>query len=300
MDHYYLSNLEKDLGEGKFVLTSEFSPPKGAESRKIEENAGLLINLVVAANVSGLQGSNLSMSAIGCSCILRNYGLEPVLQITCRDRNRLALQSDLLSAYVMGIKNILVLTGDYTTIGDHPGSKPVFDLDSVQLLHTISRLEEGYDLSGNELTKKPMFFKGAAVNPEANTEASYELQLIKMKKKVDHGAQFFQTMPVFNENKFFEFIERTKDLNIDVPIIVGIQLIKSKRMADYINKNIPGVNVPQSIIDRIDKTNDKVSTSIDIASSTINKIKKVCQGIHIGAQGWEKHIPRLIENIDLN
>jgi len=300
MDHYYLSNLEKDLGEGKFVLTSEFSPPKGAESRKIEENAGLLINLVVAANVSGLQGSNLSMSAIGCSSILRNYGLEPVLQITCRDRNRLALQSDLLSAYVMGIKNILVLTGDYTTIGDHPGSKPVFDLDSVQLLHTISRLEEGYDLSGNELTKKPMFFKGAAVNPEANTEASYELQLIKMKKKVDHGAQFFQTMPVFNENKFFEFIERTKDLNIDVPIIVGIQLIKSKRMADYINKNIPGVNVPQSIIDRIDKTNDKVSTSIDIASSTINKIKKVCQGIHIGAQGWEKHIPRLIENIDLN
>ncbi len=300
MDHYYLSNLEKDLGEGKFVLTSEFSPPKGAESRKIEENAGLLINLVVAANVSGLQGSNLSMSAIECSCILRNYGLEPVLQITCRDRNRLALQSDLLSAYVMGIKNILVLTGDYTTIGDHPGSKPVFDLDSVQLLHTISRLEEGYDLSGNELTKKPMFFKGAAVNPEANTEASYELQLIKMKKKVDHGAQFFQTMPVFNENKFFEFIERTKDLNIDVPIIVGIQLIKSKRMADYINKNIPGVNVPQSIIDRIDKTKDKVSISIDIASSTINKIKKVCQGIHIGAQGWEKHIPRLIENIDLN
>jgi 5,10-methylenetetrahydrofolate reductase len=240
------------------------------------------------------------MSAIGCSSILRNYGLEPVLQITCRDRNRLALQSDLLSAYVMGIKNILVLTGDYTTVGDHPGSKPVFDLDSVQLLHTISRLEEGYDLSGNELTKKPMFFKGAAVNPEANTEASYELQLIKMKKKVDHGAQFFQTMPVFNENKFFEFIERTKDLNIDVPIIVGIQLIKSKRMADYINKNIPGVNVPQSIIDRIDKTKDKVSTSIDIASSTINKIKKVCQGIHIGAQGWEKHIPRLIENIDLN
>jgi len=295
-----LPNLQKNLKEGKFVFTSEFGPPKGVDTAIIEEKVALLKGNIVAANVSDLQGANLSMDGLAASSILIDLGLEPVLQLTCRDRNRLALQSNILSAYVMGIKSILVLTGDYTTVGDHPGSYPVFDLDSVQLLWAISRLEEGYDMAGNKLTEKPTFFKGAAVNPEANSEASYELQLIKMKKKVDCGAQFFQTMPVFDPDRFIEFTKRVRQLDIDAPILAGIQLLKSERMANYMNKYLPGINVPQIVIDRLAGTSDKLAVSLDIAAETVNKIKPYCSGIHIGAQGWEEHIPDLISNIDKN
>ena len=239
-----LSSLQANLKKGNFVFTSEFGPPKGVDTEKMLEDAEILKNCVNAANVSDLQGANLSMDGFAMSSILIGLGLEPVLQLTCRDRNRLALQSNVLSAHVMGIKNILVLTGDYTTVGDHPGSKPVFDLDSVQLLLAISRLEEGYDMSGNKLTEKPAFFKGAAVNPEANSEASFELQLMKMKKKVDCGAQFFQTMPVFDADRFIEFTKRVQEIDIDSPILAGVQLLKSARIANSMNKYLPGINVP--------------------------------------------------------
>jgi methylenetetrahydrofolate reductase (NADPH) len=295
-----ISNLQKSLKEGKFVFTSEFASPKGVDTALIEEKVGLLKESVVAVNVSDLQGANLSMDGLATSSILIDSGLEPVLQLTCRDRNRLALQSNVLSASVMGIKSILVLTGDHTTVGDHPSSYPVFDLDSVQLLWAISRLEEGYDMAGNKLSKKPTFFKGAAVNPGANSEASYELQLMKMKKKVDCGAEFFQTMPVFDPERFIEFIKRVKEMDIDVHILAGIQLLKSERMANYLNKYLPGIIVPQMAIDRLAGASDKLAVSLDIAADTVNKIKPYCSGIHIGAQGWEEHIPALIKNIDKN
>lgn len=295
-----LSNLEKSLKSKKFTITSEFGPLKGVDTKKIMEEVEILKNCVTAVNVSDLQGANLSMDGLAASSILIGFGLEPVLQLTCRDRNRLALQSNVLSAYVMGIKSILVLTGDYTTVGDHPESKPVFDLDSVQLLWAISRLEQGYDMAGKELTEKPTFFKGAAVKPEADSEASFELQLMKMKKKVDCGAQFFQTMPVFDTDNFIQFTERVRELDIDVPILAGIQLLKSERMANYMNKFLPGINVPQVIIDRLAGASDKLAVSLDIAAATVNKIKPYCAGIHIGAQGWEEHIPALIKNIDKN
>ena len=292
-----LSSLQKSLKECKFVYTSEFGPPKGADKASVEEKAELLKESVVAANVSDLQGANMSMDRLAASYLILSMGLEPVAQFTCRDRNRLSLQSDILSASALGIKNILVLTGDYTTVGDHPGAKTVFDLDSVQLLRVISRLEEGYDLSGNKLTKKPVFFKGAAVKVECDSEASYELQLIKMKKKVDCGAQFFQTMPVFDPDNFIRFTERVRELDIDVPILAGIQLLKSERMANYMNKYLPGINVPQVVIDRLADAGDKLSVSLDIAASTVNRIKPYCAGIHIGAQGWEQHILALIKKI---
>ena len=292
-----LSNLQKSLEEGKFIFTSEFSPPKGVDTKKMMEKVDILKNCVDAANVSDLQGANMSMDGLATSSILIDLGLEPVLQLTCRDRNRLALQSNVLSASVMGIKSILVLTGDYTNIGDHPGSYPVFDLDSVQLLWAISRLEQGYDMAGNKLNEKPAFFKGAAVNPEADSEASYELQLLKMKKKVDCGAQFFQTMPVFNPERFIEFTKRVSELDIDVPILAGIQLLKSERMANYMNKYLPGINVPQPAIDRLASASDKLAVSLKIAAETVNKIKPYCAGIHIGAQGWEEHIPDLIKKV---
>ena len=294
-----LSNLQKNLKEGKFVFTSEFGPPKGVDTAIIKEKVDLLKDNVVAANVSDLQGANMSIDRLAASYLILKMGLEPVAQFTCRDRNRLSLQSDVLSAYTMGIRNILVLTGDYPTVGDHPASCPVFDLDSVQLLWAISRLEEGWDLSGNELTKKPAFFKGAAVKVECDTEASYELQLIKMKKKVKCGAQFFQTIPVFDADNFLRFTERVRKLKIDVPILAGVQLLKSERMANYMNRYLPGVSVPQKTIDRLAVATDKLAVSLDIVASTINKIKPYCAGIHIGAQGWEEHIPALINNINI-
>ena len=300
MNSQAMSNLEYKLINGEFVFTSELGPPKGVSIDGLKTKVQILKESVTAANVSDLQCSNLSLNPVSVSHILYELGLESVMQITCRDRNRLALQSDILSAYVLDIRNILCLTGDYITIGDHPQAKPVFDLDSVTLLDVIKKLEGGFDMVGNELKGKPHFFKGAAVNPEADTKASFELQLIKMKKKVDCGAEFFQTMPIFNADKFKAFIDRVKALGINVPIIAGIQLIKSEKMANYLNKYIPGINVPGWIIDKIAKAQNKVDMSINIAAGIINNIKPLCSGIHIGAQGWEEHISTLIKKIDIN
>lgn len=300
MNNEVVSNLEYKLKEGSFVFTSELGPPKGVLLDGLKTKVQILKESVTAANVSDLQGSNLSLNSLSVSHILSDLGLEPVMQVTCRDRNRLALQSDILSAYVLGIRNILCLTGDYITIGDHPKAKPVFDLDSVTLLDVIRKLESGFDMAGGELKGKPHFFKGAAVNPEADSKASFELQIIKMKKKVDCGAEFFQTMPIFNTGKFKAFIDRVRSLDIDVPIIAGIQLIKSEKMANYLNKYIPGISVPGWIIEKILKASDKVDMSINIAAGIINGIKPLCSGIHIGAQGWEQHIPDLIKKIDIN
>ena len=289
------NTLENKLNSGQFVITCELGPPKGTNMDEIKANIKLLKENVDAVNVSDNQGSNMNLGGLALSHILLENGLNPVYQITCRDKNRLALQSDLLSAYVLGVRNLLVLTGDYTTIGDTKQAKPVFDLDSVQLLWVIKKLEEGYDMVGNPLKGKPAFFKGAAVNPEV-TNTSFELQIIKMKKKVEMGAQFFQTMPIFNTDKFKIFIERVKELEIKTPIIAGIQLIKSEKMANYMNKYIPGVNVPKWIIEKIASSENRVETSVSIATEIINKIKPICSGIHIGAQGWEQHIPILIKN----
>jgi len=291
------NDFEFKVKNNKFVITCELGPPKGVDIENIKENVEILKGIVDAVNVSDNQGSNMKLGGLAISHILSEMGLEPIFQITCRDRNRLALQSDLLSAHVLGIKNILILTGDYTNIGDNPQAKPVFDLDSVQLLNVVKKLEEGYDIAGNSLKGKPVFFKGAVVNTEAESDISFELQLIKMHKKIEAGAQFFQTMPVFDTVNFFRFKERADKMKINIPIIAGILLVKSEKMGNYVNKYIPGVRVPDGVIGKIKIASDKVSTSIDIATSIINKIKPFCSGIHIGAQGWEEHIPKLIKNI---
>jgi 5,10-methylenetetrahydrofolate reductase len=219
--------------------------------------------------------------------------------MTCRDRNRLALQSDLLSAYVLGIRNVLALTGDYTTTGDHPNAEPVFDIDSVQLLWAIKRLEEGFDMAGKELTARPSFFKGAVVNPGADTEEAYELQIIKMKKKIEQGAQFFQTQAIFDAGVFKSFMDRISKENINIPILAGIILLKSEKMANYMNKFVPGVFVPESIVSRMQATTDKAPMCIEIATELINAVKPYCAGVHIQALGWEKHIPAVIKNSDI-
>jgi 5,10-methylenetetrahydrofolate reductase len=291
------SKFEKALKNGKFTITSELGPPKGVDIEEIREAAELLRDVADGINVTDLQSSVMRLGSLTCCHFLKEWGFDPIFQVTCRDRNRLALQSDLMSAYAMGIKNILALTGDYTTTGDHPQASPVFDLDSVQLLWTIKTLEEGKDLAGNKLTQKPSFFKGAVVNPGADTEASYELQIIKMKKKIDLGAQFFQTQAIFDAEVFKRFMERIHSENINVPVLAGIILLKSEKMANYMNKFVPGVFVPEAIIKKMEATQDKASMCIEIASTLINEIKPYCAGVHIQALGWEKHISAVVKNI---
>jgi len=291
------SKFEKTLEDGKFAVTCEIGPPKGAEVDEIKEAAEVLRDVADGINVTDLQSSVMRLGSLTTCHLIRQMGLDPIFQITCRDRNRLALQSDLLSASVLGIRNVLALTGDYTTIGDHPQAEPVFDLDSVQLMWAIRRLEEGYDLSGNQLTRKPSFFKGAVVNPGADTEASYELQIIKMKKKIDQGAQFFQTQAIYDADVFKRFMDRMHKENIDVPILAGIILLKSEKMANYMNKFVPGVFVPETVIKKMEGTEDKVSMCIEIASGLIEEVRSYCAGVHIQALGWEKHIPAVVKNL---
>ncbi len=293
----YLSILEQKLTEKEFAVTCEIGPPKGADKEEIKEAAEYLEGIADGINVTDLQSSVMRMGSLTTSTLLKEWGYEPVFQMTTRDRNRLMLQSDLLSAYVAGVRNVLAITGDYTNIGDHPQAKPVYDMDSVQLLWTMKTLEQGKDLVGNDLTHKPEFFKGAVVNPGADTEAAYELQIIKMKKKIELGGQFFQTQAIFDAETFKRFMDRMEKEKIEVPILVGIILLKSAGMAKYMNKFVPGVFVPASLIEKMEKTDDKVATCIEIASDLINEVKSSCAGAHIQALGWEKHIKPIMENV---
>lgn len=291
------SKLEKALEEGKFAVTCEIGPPKGAGKEEIKEAAEYLKDVADGINVTDLQSSVMRLGSLTTCALLKQWGYDPIFQMTTRDRNRLALQSDLLSASVMGIRNVLAITGDYTTIGDHPQAEPVFDIDSVQLLWAIKTLESGKDLVGNDLTESPSFFKGAVVNPGADTEAAYELQIIKMKKKIGQGAQFFQTQAIFDADVFKKFMERVRKEKIDVPILAGIILLKSHKMANYMNKFVPGVFVPAPVAEKMEQAEDKVASCIEIASDLANEVKPYCSGIHIQALGWEKHIPPIIANI---
>jgi len=286
------------LEAGKFVRTAEIGPLKGTDVSEIEEVAELLRGKVDAANVTDQQSSVLRLGSMAVCHLLKDKGLEPILQMTCRDRNRLALQSDLLSAWVLGIENVLALTGDLPMLGDHPQAKPVYDLDSVQLLWAIQKLNAGTDMAGNALKGKPNFFAGAVVNPGANTEAAFELQLIKMEKKIAAGAKFFQTQAIYDLDNFAKFIKRVEGFK--VPILAGIIPLKSVGMARFMNKNVAGVFVPEELIAKMAKAEDKARTGVEIAAGLIRDLKDICQGVHIMAIGWEKKVPVILEAAGLS
>jgi len=286
-------SLQSVLESGKFAVTAEVGPLKGIDTTEITEAAELLRGRVDAANVTDQQSSVMRLGSMAICHLLQERGLEPVFQVTCRDRNRLALQSDLLSAYVLGIKNVLAITGDLPVLGDHPQAKPVYDLDSVQLLWVISRLNEGYDMVGNELQGKPSFFPGAVVNPGADTEASFELQLIKMEKKINAGARFFQTQAVYDVDSFVKFMKRVE--GFEVPVLAGVIPLKSVGMARFMNKNVAGVFVPEELIKRMSEAEDKAQTGIQIAADLMKELKGICQGVHIMAIGWEKKVPQILD-----
>lgn len=292
------SSFKKALGSGKFVITCEVAPPKGTNLEKTAHHIELLKDKVDAMNLTDHQSSVMRYPSIGGALMVKEMGGEPILQMTCRDRNRLALQAELLFASSRGIHNVLCLTGDSVMLGDHKEAKAVFDLDSSQLLTTIRTLEKGKDLGGNDLDGSPSLCAGAIVTPEANP---IEPQLIKFEKKIEAGAEFIQTQAVFDLVKFSTFMEYARQF--PVKIIVGIILLTSAPMARFMNKNIAGVNVPQPLIDEMASApkGGAISKGIEIAGRMIKQIHndKICDGVHIMAIGKEELVPEIMAAAEL-
>jgi 5,10-methylenetetrahydrofolate reductase len=261
------------------------------------KDAAIIKECVDAVNVTDLQSSVMRLGSLAFSHLLTDMEIDPIFQVTCRDRNRLALQSDLLSAWALGIKNVLALTGDHPCLGDHPDARPVFELDSVSLLETIGKLNSGVDLAGNELKGSPDFFAGAVVNPGADNEAALDLQIMKMEKKIEAGAKFFQTQGVYDLDTFEKFMRRVEGL--DTKILGGIILLKSVGMARFMNKNVAGVLVPESLIQELKEAEDKVQASMDITVRLIKGMKDLCDGVHIMPLGWESKIPPILDEVGL-
>lgn len=274
----------------KFIITSEIGPPKGIDIEELLKDAELVKDRVDAINVTDLQSSVMRVGSLAICKLLIDRGIEPVFQVTCRDRNRLALQSDLLSAAVFGIENVLALTGDHPVLGDHPQAKPVFDLDSIQLLGAIETLQSGKDMVGKELKGSPKFCVGAVVNPGADP---LEPEIMKMEKKIAAGALFFQTQAIYDVDLFKKFLEASRHLN--TTIIAGIVLLKSAGMARFMNKNVAGVFVPDALIQEMEKAEDRSAKSIEIAARLIKELKPLCQGIHIMPIGWDKKVPLVLD-----
>jgi methylenetetrahydrofolate reductase (NADPH) len=281
------------LNSGKFVVTSEVAPPKGTNLDKLRHHIDLLKDKVDAINVTDHQSSVMRFPSIGGCLAIKEQGGEPILQMTCRDRNRLALEAELLLAYSRGIRNVLCLTGDAVPIGDHKEAKGVFDLDSVQLLKTVRLLETGKDLGGNDLDGAVEFCAGAIVTPEADP---IEPQLIKFEKKVEAGAEFFQTQGIYDLDNFGRFMEYARQF--PVKVLAGIILLSSARMAKFMTENVPGIFVPQDLIDELAAApkGEALSRGIEIAGRMIATLKKdaICDGVHIMAIGREEVVPDIL------
>ena len=301
-----MSQLQKALERGEFAITAEMAPPKGYDFTEQAEVAGLLKEKVHGINVTDMQSACLKASSLGLCIALKNAGLEPILQVTGRDRNRMAIMGDILSAAAFGIDTMLALTGDHPVVGDCSQSKPVYDLDSVGILKMLSKMEEtGCDCGGNPLSGgAPKFFKGAAVTPV------YEpmiLQINKLRQKVDAGARYIQTQGIFDVESLKRFLEAVDKANIHVPIMAGIIPLKSAGMAKFMNENVPGIAVPQDQIDRLAAAAAEGKEKgikglpgklgIELASQLIAQIKNenLCPGVHIMAIGAEKNVPIILE-----
>jgi len=279
---------------GEFVITAEVGPPKGFHLDHLLHEAEDYLQDVTAINVTDCQSSVMRMGSLATCKALKDKGFNSIFQLTCRDRNRIALQGDLLSAAYFGIDNLLLLTGDHTRMGDTPQAKPVFDLDSVSLLHAVKQLENGVDLGGNDLDgDPPKFAKGAVVSPCSD---SVDVQLAKMERKVEAGAEYFQTQAVFEPEKFIKFMEKAKQFG--VPVMLGVIIPKNAGMANFMNNNIAGISIPPEIIEELkaDKERTKSGvTGVEITARIIKECREHCQGAHIMALGWESKVPDILK-----
>lgn len=282
-------NFKESLETKDFVITAEVGPPKGTDITQMNHHIEALKGHIDALNVTDNQSAVMRLCPLIASKILIDHGIEPIYQTTCRDRNRLALQSDLLGAAVLGVKNVLSLTGDHVSAGDHKDAKPVFDLESVHLLEVIELLNNGKDMAGLELQGSTDFYPGAVVTPEAEPLGP---QMWKFEKKVAAGAKFFQTQAVYNMNRFEEFMAQASKHN--VKILIGVLLLKSAGMAKFLNKFVPGITVPDELIDKLANSENPGKTGIEIAAQTIKSAQGLCDGAHIMAIGAEEKVPEII------
>jgi methylenetetrahydrofolate reductase (NADPH) len=289
-------SFKEQLESGKFVVVAELQPPKGNDLSELYEYAELLKGRVDAINVPDLQNAIMRLGSLSVCALLKARGMEAIYNLSCSGRNRLALQSELLNASALGLKNVLLLLGDPPSIGDHFEAQAVFDLDVMGLLSAAKRLQEGYDLMGNDLQGKPQFCVGTQVNAAAKGHV-LDLEVMDMEKKIRLGVDFFFTHSIYDVSLFEPFIKKVA--HFKVPIIAGITLLKSVGMARYVNKHVEGASIPDSIIDQLMKASDKQKASIEIARDLIKALKPLCQGIQIIPIGWEKQIPALLDHVGL-
>jgi len=296
------SNLQKILEGGKFAVTAELGPPKGADGEVVREKARLLRGVADAVNITDCQTAIVRMSSIASAAMVMEEGIEPVIQMTCRDRNRIAIQSDLLGAWALGARNLLCLTGDHQKFGNHPQSKNVFDLDSMQLLDMVRNLRDKKEFQcGDKIDGvEPRFFIGAAENPFADP---FEYRALRLAKKAGAGAQFIQTQIVYNVEKFAKWMEMVRELGLHkkVYILPGVTPLKSVGMARYMQNNVPGLEVPDEYIERLKGAEDAKDEGIHIAVDIINKVRAIegVAGVHIMAIEWEPAVPVIAERAGL-
>ena len=284
-----MSKFAEALSSDRFIVTCELNPPKGVDLGPLYEKAEMLNGMVAAFNITDSAGSRMTMAPVGVAHLLLDRGIETVLQMTCRDRNRLALQSELLAGYALGVTNILCMGGDPPGGGDHPDAKAVFDLNAVSLLRAATSLQSGTDMSGKQLKGSPAFHLGAVANPGAR-DLDGELQ--NMEKKIDAGASFFQTQAVYVPETFERFMNRAQ--RFSVPVIAGMIVLKSASMARNLNANLPGFSVPDQIIRDLDSAESREEKSVEISARIISELRHMCKGVHIMAIGWEARVPQIL------
>jgi len=278
-----------------FIVTSELVPPKGPNIEYVLKAAETIAPFVDAINVTDGQSAVMRMGSLPLCSLLIDRGIEPIFQLTCRDRNRIALQSELLNAAGLGIRNVLCLTGDHVALGDHPDAKQVFDFDSVSLLWAAQKLNAGSDIRGNVLNGATDLCAGAVVNPNASP---IEPQLLKMERKIQAGARFFQTQAVFEISKLEPFARKAQEMN--VPLLLGILLLKSPAMATFINEHVSGVHVPEGFVNELKSSKNPIQSGIGIAAKIINEAKDVCQGIHIMTVGREELVKQVLDKAGIS
>jgi len=298
------TNLERVLQAGHFAITAELGPPKSADVKVIKTKASYLKGRVDAVNITDNQTAIVRMSSIAAGVLVSQEGLEPIIQITCRDRNRLAIQSDVLGAYALGLKNILCLTGDHQVFGNHVASKNVFDMDSIQLIQALKDMrDEKRFICGDEIknSKKapvvePRIYIGGAANPFGDP---FELRVIRLAKKIKAGVDFIQTQCVYDMERFEAWMKQVceRGLHKKVKIMAGLTPLKSLGMAKYMRNNVAGLSVPDYYLERLEKVEDKAAEGIKICVEQIKRLKEMegVAGIHLMAIEWEKRVPEIVQ-----
>lgn len=292
-----MSRFQSAIQRGEFLVTAEVMPPKGGSPTRMVEMATLLKDRVHAVNVTDGSRAVLRMSSLAASAILLHHGVEPICQMACRDRNQIALQADLMGAHGLGIRNVLALTGDPIKAGDHPQARGVFELESVRLLKLIDQLNQGLDANAKPLTDEPtQLFAGAAVDPQCGSWSGLQQ---RFERKLQAGAQFFQSQLISDFDRLEKFMDQVA-AGCNRPVLAGIFLLKSAKNAEFINRNVPGVHIPQHLIDRLAQAKEPLQEGIAIAAEQVQCARSLCQGVHLMAVKREELIPEILDRANIS